>query len=140
MSSKCIAIIDDDVDLLDLFKEALLMDGYENVYIFADPMKALNYIKKKPNDFGLVISDFKMPFINGCELCTRLRKFNPNLHFIIISAYDYILDDSSDFILIKKPIPIPQFLKIVKENITKQQIPKTHQAQKLVRKYNITYN
>jgi YesN/AraC family two-component response regulator len=89
------------MDLLGLFKEALQMVGYENVCIFTDPTEAFNYIKKNSNDFELVISDFKMPGMNGCEHCTRLRKLNPNLNFIIISGYDYIPTDSSNFKLIK---------------------------------------
>ncbi|HET8794407.1 MAG TPA: response regulator [Nitrososphaeraceae archaeon] len=117
MFSKHIAIIDDDLDLLNLFQEALEMDGYTNVQIFSEPIAALNFIQKKPNDFGLVISDYKMPGMNGCELCVKLREINPSINFIIISAYDYVSSSKDNFKLVRKPIPIPIFLEIIKENI-----------------------
>lgn len=81
-----------------------------------------------------------MPSMNGCDLCIKLREFNPDLNFIIISAYDYIPSDTSSFKLVKKPISRHQFLEIVKENTMEQeqqqQQPKAKKP-KLVRKYNI---
>ena len=117
MFSKAIAIIDDDLDLLSLFKEALEMDGYTNIHTFGESIAAFNFIKKKPNDFGLVISDYKMPAMNGCKLCDKLQAINPNISFIIISAYDYVSSSTDNFTLVRKPIPIHLFLEIIKENI-----------------------
>jgi DNA-binding NtrC family response regulator len=64
-------LVDDDINLLNLFKEAVNINGHENVFTFTEPKQALNYIQKKSNDFELVISDYKMPSMNGCELCTQ---------------------------------------------------------------------
>jgi hypothetical protein len=47
-------------------------------------------------------------------------EFNPDLNFIIISAYDYIPSDTSSFKIVEKPISGPQFLEIVKENTMEQ--------------------
>ena len=117
MLTKDIAIIDDELDLVTLFKEALqMMDGL-NVCTFTDPIEALNHIQKWPERYGLVISDFKMPKMNGQELCTKLMKINPELRFILISAYDDIQCDKSTFAFLHKPIPIAHLLKIVKENL-----------------------
>ena len=48
MAVKAIAIIDDEVDLVDLFQEALESDGYK-VCGFIDPIQAVSTEKKSKN-------------------------------------------------------------------------------------------
>jgi len=43
-------------------------------------------IKHKPD---IVFMDIKMPGINGIEAIKEIRKSNPNINFIIITAYEY---------------------------------------------------
>lgn len=119
MLVKAIAIIDDETDLANLFKEALQMDGFR-VRAFTDPKEALNHIQKKPEEYTLVISDFKMPLMNGHVLCTKLMDLNPNLKIILMSAYANIECDISKFTVVHKPIPIARLLKIVKESLSEQ--------------------
>lgn len=71
MSAKYIAIVDDELDIVDLFKEALEMKGYY-VSAFTNPLLALNHILKDPTRYSLIISDFRMPEMNGDELVTKL--------------------------------------------------------------------
>ena len=73
------------------------------IFILYEPIAALNFRQKKPNDFGLVISDYKMPSMNGCELCVKLREINPSINFIIISADDYVSSSKDNFKLVRKP-------------------------------------
>ena len=47
----------------------------------------------------------------------KLREINPSINFILISAYDYVSSSKDNFKLVRKPIPIPVFLGIIKENI-----------------------
>jgi DNA-binding response OmpR family regulator len=70
MFHKSIAIVDDDPDLLNIFSEVLQMSGYD-VSSFTDPFVAYQYIKKNPNKYSLVITDDKMPDMNGLFLCTN---------------------------------------------------------------------
>jgi DNA-binding NtrC family response regulator len=120
MLAKAIAIIDDESDLVNLFKEALQMDGF-NVCAFTDPTEALMYIQKKPGEYVLILSDFKMPNMNGHELCTKLLDLNPNLKVILMSAYENVQYDKIQFKFINKPIKISLLLKIVKESLSEQQ-------------------
>jgi DNA-binding NtrC family response regulator len=46
MVAQAIAIIDDEVDLVNLFKEALENNGFE-VNTFIDPVQAFNILEKK---------------------------------------------------------------------------------------------
>ena len=73
MVAKAIAIIDDEIDLVNLFQEILESDGYK-VCAFIDPIQAFNTLEKKIKEYGLILSDFRMPNLNGYELCSRLRQ------------------------------------------------------------------
>jgi len=113
MEAKAIAIIDDEVDLVELFQEMLENNGFK-VCTFIDSIHALNTLEKKIQEYGLILSDFRMPNLNGHELCTRLKQLNPELEVILISAYDAIECNTSNFKFIKKPILVAQLLKIVR--------------------------
>jgi DNA-binding NtrC family response regulator len=116
MASKAIAIIDEEVDLVNLFQEALENKGFK-VCAFTDPIQAFNTLEKKIQEYGLILSDFRMPNLNGYELCNKLTQLNPELEVILMSAYETIEYDTSNFMLIKKPILIAQLLQIVRDSV-----------------------
>jgi len=41
----------------------------------------------EPHKFDLVVTDYKMPRMDGMELIKRLRKLAPSLHIVLISGY-----------------------------------------------------
>jgi DNA-binding NtrC family response regulator len=117
MVAQAIAIIDDEVDLVNLFKEALENNGFE-VNTFIDPVQAFNILEKKIQECRLILSDFRMPNLNGYELCTELIKLNPKLQVILMTAYDTIeCNDTSKFTIVKKPILVAQLLQIVRDSL-----------------------
>ena len=116
MAAKAIAIIDDEIDLVNLFQEALKNNGFK-VCSFTDSIKAFNYIKRNLNDYGLILSDYRLPSMDGNELCIKLTSINPELKVILMSAYDNIKYDSSKFTFIRKPIKISNLIKIVKDRL-----------------------
>jgi DNA-binding NtrC family response regulator len=118
MATKAIAIIDDEVDLVDLFHEILESDGYK-VCAFIDPIQAFTTLKKKIQEYGFILSDFRMPNLNGHELCTKLTQLNPELEVILMSAYDMIECDTSKFTIVKKPILMAQLLQIVRNSLAR---------------------
>jgi DNA-binding NtrC family response regulator len=115
-AAKTIAIIDDEVDLVNLFQEALENNGFK-VCAFTDPIQAFNTLEKKIQEYGLILSDFRMPNLNGYELCTKLVLLNPELELILMSAYDIMECDTSKFTIVKKPILIAQLLQIVRDSL-----------------------
>ena len=115
-AAKTIAIIDDEVDLVNLFQEALENNGFK-VCAFTDPIQAFNTLEKKIQEYGLILSDFRMPNLNGYVLCTKLILLNPELKVILMSAYDIMECDTSKFKIIKKPILIAQLLQIVMDSL-----------------------
>jgi DNA-binding NtrC family response regulator len=102
--------------LVDLFQEILESDGY-NVCAFIEPIQAFTTLEKKIQEYGLILSDYRMPNLNGHDLCTKLRKLNPELEVILMSVYDTIEYDTSNFTVVKKPILITQFLQIVRDSL-----------------------
>ena len=119
VAAKAIAIIDDEADLVDLFQEILESDGFK-VCAFTDPIQAYNYIQKYPNDYCLILSDYRMPVMNGNELCTKLMRINSEFKVILMSAYENIEDDISKFKFMRKPTTISNLLQIVKNTIAEK--------------------
>ena len=121
MLTKAIILIDDEADLVNLFTEALQLNGFK-VCGFTNPLEALNHVEKNPQDYGLVISDFQMPEMNGNELCTKLLKINPDLKAILMSAYTDFMYDTEKFWFISKPISITRLVKIIDEKFNENYI------------------
>lgn len=77
-----ILIVDDNRVTL-LFLDELLSEEYE-VVTKQDPSEALDYIYSDTVD--LVVSDYKMPKMNGVELFHEIKQIHRNVPFIMISA------------------------------------------------------
>lgn len=116
--ARSIAVIDDDIDITNLFKDILEDDGYI-VVAFNDSIEALNHIQKNIEEFGLVISDYRMPKMNGYDLCTKIVDLNHDLKVILISAFDLLERDNSKFVFLRKPITIAKLVSTVNEVISK---------------------
>jgi len=110
-----IVVVDDESDLVFMFKVTLEMNGY-NVIGFTNPVEALEYLKKNHDKCTLLITDYRMPEINGCELGTKIKEIDEKIKIIIITAYENIIENT-DFELIKKPISTTKLLEVVANNI-----------------------
>jgi two-component system response regulator HydG len=107
-------IIDDDLDLLDLLSAFFRQKGY-NVSTFEDARMALNAIETKEVMPDVVISDLRLPVMDGVEFIKRIRKFNSVLPIILMTAegsvevaVEAIEAGAYDFVL--KPLQVPQLL------------------------------
>jgi two-component system response regulator YesN len=60
--------------------------GIELTATAADGNEAWELIQKNPPD--LLITDIRMPYMDGLELSKKARELNPNIVILIISAYD----------------------------------------------------
>ncbi len=117
MFNKSIIIVDDDPDLINVYSEALKMNGYI-VSSFTDPSLAYQHIKENPNRYSLVITDDKMPDRNGLFLGTKLLEINPKLNVIIMSDFGD-LKCNYKFNLLKKRVSIFKLISVVNESISK---------------------
>jgi len=58
----------------------------ENLYVAEDGLEALEIFKK--NKIHLIISDYKMPNMDGIELCNNIKKINSLVSFVLLTAYN----------------------------------------------------
>jgi two-component system response regulator FlrC len=79
-----ILVVDDDYHMRVALSEALVKAGYE-VRAAEDGRVAMESIKKSSCD--LVITDVKMPYVNGIDLLGRLKKEQCSVPVIVITAY-----------------------------------------------------
>ena len=79
-----ILIADDEKTIRESLKVILEDEGY-NANVAGDGALALEEIKN--NNYDIVISDIKMPNIDGMELLEKASEISPNTFFIIMTAY-----------------------------------------------------
>lgn len=65
--------MDDDLDIGILFRDALQTMSGVTVFTFANPILALKHFQINDFAYVLVISDFKIPRINGMDFLKRIR-------------------------------------------------------------------
>ena len=79
-----ILIADDEKGIRDSLQMILNEEGY-TTRTASNGIEALELMEE--DDFNLVISDIKMPGINGMELLEKCSKTFPDTYFIIMTAY-----------------------------------------------------
>jgi two-component system, OmpR family, response regulator ChvI len=116
-----ILIVDDEPDITESFGLALEDSGFE-VDKYNDPAIALASFK--PNVYGLLILDIKMPKMDGFELYDKVKKIDKKAKVFFISAFDIdreaISKKYSDLKIenfLPKPIQIPELIKKVEEQL-----------------------
>lgn len=88
-SKAVVSIVEDDMDIKNLFYDALCHTFYGlSIVKFCDSFLALNDFKRNKENYILVIADWKMPKLDGLELLTRIKKSSPNVKSILITAYE----------------------------------------------------
>ncbi|MGE5821075.1 MAG: response regulator [Nitrososphaerota archaeon] len=85
--SKLIAIVDDEDDIVKLFRDALGTINGITVFTFTDPVIALEHFKLNKKNYVLVISDLRMPGLTGTELIKKLKKLNRFIRTILMTAF-----------------------------------------------------
>jgi CheY-like chemotaxis protein len=86
LSNAKILSIDDDEVFLNGTKMMFEQRGLEMVGV-TDGKKALQILKKQYFDYDLVIIDLAMPEMDGIEIFKAIRKLNPQLPAIFVSAH-----------------------------------------------------
>jgi len=66
----------------------ILKRFFANVDVAANGLEAFNLFKEHENKFDIIISDIKMPIMDGVELTRKIYDINPKQIIIILSAHD----------------------------------------------------
>ena len=92
-----IMFVDNEKDILRVIKRGLESSESNDttskfkVDAYQDSELALQSFQNHPdNYYDLVLTDLKMPKINGFELYMRMKEKNPRMKFAFMTAYDNI--------------------------------------------------
>jgi len=130
-----LVIIDDEEAILRSLRSLLRRDGY-NMNFFTSGYEALKFLEQ--NEVDVILSDMRMPEMNGTELLAKSIKVNPNAIRIIVSGYEeksVILDALSDGLAkhyIMKPWEDEQLRVLINDSMKLQQKMREQKLQKLL--------
>ncbi|MBW2271679.1 MAG: sigma-54-dependent Fis family transcriptional regulator [Deltaproteobacteria bacterium] len=79
-----VLIVDDEPRIGAMLRRALKMEGIDATAC-EDPERALELLKEKSYD--IVISDLRMPGIDGLELLRRAKQIRPECEVVLMTAY-----------------------------------------------------
>jgi Response regulator containing CheY-like receiver, AAA-type ATPase, and DNA-binding domains len=118
MDIKTVLIVDDEEAVLYVLRNSLLKFGHEfRILTAQDGKTALHYFEKFQID--LLITDYRMPGMNGLELIETIRNVQPNTHIILITAFGSEEIETKAtrfnvFAYLKKPLDLLSFRQTVK--------------------------
>lgn len=119
-----VAIIDDESDIVNLFRDALSKIDGLSIFTFTDPMAALEHFKINKGAYALLISDLRMPGISGTDLVCKIKKENPLVRTLLMTAFEvddkvfeeYVNNDIIDG-FIQKPVKLRDLLSEVLKQV-----------------------
>jgi DNA-binding NtrC family response regulator len=130
-----ILVVDDEFDIVTLIRRSLQNHGFKTLG-FTDPIIALEQFQNNSKSFAMVISDIRMPSMNGYEFIRKIKAIHPTIKTILISAFEINKNEFSKVMpsvkidgFIAKPISLKELVNIV-ENILKKKKRKAKNVRK----------
>jgi DNA-binding NtrC family response regulator len=119
LDRKLVMVVDDEIDILNLFKEVLNLNGI-NTRTFSDPQTAVEEFEKNHSNYKLVISDIRMSPISGFEFVKKLSDIDPAVKVIFMTAFEIERDkikelNTNEFF--SKPIKMDNLVQLVKKYV-----------------------
>lgn len=119
-----ILIIDDEPEILDVLSNLLTEEGYK-VRTALGGEETIETFKSEP--FGLVITDIRMPGIDGLEVMKRVKQLDEDIEVIILTGFANMenaieaLRGDGAFNYLTKPLEnIDQFLNTIRQALEKR--------------------
>jgi len=69
--------------------------------VFSDPLLALEHFRINHKDYSIIISDIRMPTMNGFEFVREARKIDPKVKILLMTAFE--IDDKEFARVLPKP-------------------------------------
>lgn len=83
-----ILVVDDELDMLALLAMIISEKTDHKVTTTNNPLEVVQFVKERKCD--LIISDLKMPGMDGIELIAEIRKIDQFIPILVITAYGSI--------------------------------------------------
>jgi two-component SAPR family response regulator len=114
-----IMVVDDEIDILQILRSGLTRYGHK-VMIFSDPRLALKEFEVNHLDYSLVLTDIRMPSMSGIKLALNVRRIDPGVRLMIMSAFElsaFELSHDLPYVktedLLKKPITLSSLCRAI---------------------------
>lgn len=123
VKKRLIAIVDDEPDILKLFQDFLSKIKGISIFTFTDPLMALEHVRMNKNEYVLVISDLRMPSLDGLELVKVIKDLNPLVRTILMTAFatkDDLFQDYARQEIINNFLLKPVLLADLYKQVTKE--------------------
>ncbi len=103
-----VMVVDDEKDILRIIKRDLESTNEFQVEIFSSGVDALSSFKNHElGYYDVIITDIRMPRMNGFELYRQLKEMNPNTKIAFITAFEINKDE---FIKVLPSIEVKDFI------------------------------
>jgi two-component system response regulator HydG len=118
-----ILIIDDDVDICALLKRFLERNGYEVSTSFKGQEGLQQF---STADFDVVLTDYRLPDMDGIDVLKSIKKIKPNIPVIVITGYSDVgqavkVIRLGAFEYVTKPIFPEEILMLVKDALKQKE-------------------
>jgi CheY-like chemotaxis protein len=117
--TRSILIVEDDRDIADVFTELLAGEGYRVATVY-DGEQAFAHVTSHLVD--LIVSDVRMPRMDGITLTTSIRALGKAIPIILISAIEF-QDEARrlpNVTFLRKPVSIDTLIDTVAAELSKQ--------------------
>src|SRR5919202_4480226 len=124
-NNKSILAVDDESAIVDIIKLSLQRQEFK-VCTFTDPFKALAHFNSdsKEDYHGTVLSDIRMPGMNGYEFVRKVKEKDPKVKIMLMSAFEInekefhnLLPDVKVDAFLHKPFSLESLRNIVNEKM-----------------------
>lgn len=122
-----ILIVDDEESILNAFKRILADEDYD-IHTASDGMEGLNKLREAQKPFSLIISDQRMPVMNGVQFFSKAKDIFPDAVRILLTGYadtDAIIDAINKggiHLYFTKPWREEELLVHIKESLSKTEL------------------
>lgn len=111
-----ILLVEDEASLAMIVAETLTDEGFD-VDIASDGLDGLGKLARE--SYGIVVADVMMPRLDGFEMCRRLRRIDPDIPLLFLTAKSSIDDIVDGFELgandyLKKPFKMRELIVRIK--------------------------
>lgn len=116
MKENSVLFVDDDINVLSALKRGLMGEEYK-AFFATSGEKALTIMEE--NEIGVIISDMRMPGIDGLQLLKKIKEKYPDTVKIVLSGYTQLpqilatINQVDIFKFITKPWDLEEELKII---------------------------
>jgi DNA-binding NtrC family response regulator len=132
-NNRIVSIVDDDPDVTLFFHEALRSIPGITIFTFTDPILALEHFEEKGYAYVAVISDFKMPGLNGIEFLKKIKDSNRFVRTILMTAFEVDNNLFQEYTkkriinaYLQKPIGIHDLIKEVNTQLDSYELQKKY--------------